>query len=128
LDDFGPLAAAGGGSSTIVDCPKQIVGRIIGKGGETINQLQQRSGTKMQVDQTSMPAGEYCPCLQRSLIFRLWSICYFSGQPCKVMITGPPQNVQMAVQLVTELINSGGMGRGGPMGGGGGLIIRFSLI
>jgi hypothetical protein len=45
-----------------------------------------------------------------------------------VMITGPPQNVQMAVQLVTELINSGGMGRGGPMGGGGGLIIRFSLI
>ena len=52
------IVGGGGGSTTqFVDCPKPIVGRIIGKGGETINQLQQRSGTKMQVDQTSMPQG-----------------------------------------------------------------------
>jgi far upstream element-binding protein len=74
-----------------VDCPKPIVGRIIGKGGETINQLQQRSGTKMQVDQTSMPL----------------------GQPCKVMISGSPQNVALAVQMVNELINSNHSGGGG---------------
>ena len=35
----------------VIDCPQALVGRIIGRGGETIKDLQARSGCKIQIDQ-----------------------------------------------------------------------------
>jgi len=63
--------------SATVDCPKDLVGRVIGRGGETINDLQARSGTRIQIDQ-QVP----------------------DGTPCKISITGPEPNVQTAVGMV----------------------------
>lgn len=39
-----------------VDCPPGIVGRIIGRGGETIRGLQQASGAHIVVNQVSLAA------------------------------------------------------------------------
>ena len=43
---------APGAVTQIVPCPPGLVGRVIGKGGETIRELQQRSGASIQIDQT----------------------------------------------------------------------------
>jgi len=86
-----------------VDCSKTLVGRVIGRGGETINDLQNKSGTRIQIDQQVA-----------------------DGQPCKITITGPPPNVQSAVAMVHEVMKNGPP-RGGirppslpPSGPGGG--------
>ena len=34
-----------------MDCPQNVIGRVIGRGGETIRELQVKSGAKIQVDQ-----------------------------------------------------------------------------
>ncbi|EGB09340.1 hypothetical protein AURANDRAFT_23946, partial [Aureococcus anophagefferens] len=39
------------GKMTTFECPKALVGRVIGKGGETINELQRRSGARIQIEQ-----------------------------------------------------------------------------
>jgi len=67
-----------------VECSKALVGRVIGRGGETINDLQNKSGTRIQIDQ-QVP----------------------DGQPCKITITGPPPNVQTAVAMVNEVMKNG---------------------
>jgi len=94
---YGPSGGGGmvgGGTSThVMECQKPMVGRIIGRGGETINIIQQRSGTKMQIEQNI--------------------------NPCKVNITGTPQGIAIASQMVTELMLTGALSnQGGPMGGG----------
>jgi hypothetical protein len=38
-----PIPGAPTTQTIFVDCAKELVGRVIGKGGETINELQQRS-------------------------------------------------------------------------------------
>ena len=38
-----------------VDCPKCMVGRVIGKNGETIKALQTYTGALIQIDQTVEP-------------------------------------------------------------------------
>lgn len=73
-----------GDVSKTVDCPPGIVGRVIGRGGETIRQLQTASGARIAVDQ-SVPEGE----------------------PKKVNITGKQDDVDRATLMVIELINSG---------------------
>mmetsp|Transcript_15819 Transcript_15819/g.23806 ORF Transcript_15819/g.23806 Transcript_15819/m.23806 type:complete len:457 (-) Transcript_15819:428-1798(-) len=88
--------------SQIIECAKQYVGRIIGRGGETINLIQGRSGARVQIDQ-NVP----------------------EGTPCKVNITGLPQCVVAAAQMVQEIIANGPnrlsmMGAPGGMGGMGG--------
>lgn len=90
----GVMGGGGGTQSQSIDCPKAIVGRIIGRGGETINMLQAKSGAKMQVEQ-NVPV----------------------GAPCKVNISGGPQNVAHAVQLVYEVMNRT-PGSTAPLGGG----------
>mmetsp|Transcript_75041 Transcript_75041/g.125053 ORF Transcript_75041/g.125053 Transcript_75041/m.125053 type:complete len:224 (+) Transcript_75041:68-739(+) len=67
-----------------IDCPKDLVGRVIGRGGETINDLQTRSGTRIQIDQT-VP----------------------EGTPCKIQITGTPEAVRVAVQMVNDVMANG---------------------
>ncbi len=41
--------------TAVVDCPKSMVGRVIGKGGETIKALQQYTGAMIQIDQSVDP-------------------------------------------------------------------------
>lgn len=96
-----------------------MVGRVIGKGGETIKALQKQYGVNIQIDQ--------------------------QVEPNKITIAGAPTSVANAVVCVQEIINGGnplaaqpagpgafaGAGRGGPMAFPGGLIphlaFRFCL-
>ena len=57
--DAETVAAMYGATTTkVVECPKTMVGRVIGKGGETIKRLQMQSGANIQIDQKSMGAEE----------------------------------------------------------------------
>lgn len=68
-------------------------GRIIGRGGETIRDLQARTGARVQIDRNNST----------------------------VSITAQdPRAVDEAVRLIQELISSAGSGRGPPGGGYGG--------
>lgn len=55
-----------------------MVGRVIGKGGETIKALQQYTGAMIQIDQ--------------------------SVDPTKVTIAGTPSSLQLAVSMVTDIV------------------------
>jgi rRNA processing protein Krr1/Pno1 len=57
--------AAGGNSQQVIEVTKNLVGKIIGKGGETINLIQKKSGARVQIDQ--------------------------NVQPCKVIVSGSTQ-------------------------------------
>ena len=43
--------------TAVVECPKSMVGRVIGKGGETIKSLQQYTGAMIQVGGCRVPRG-----------------------------------------------------------------------
>ncbi|KAK9883998.1 hypothetical protein WA026_004933 [Henosepilachna vigintioctopunctata] len=110
------MGGPGGGRSFVeIMIPGPKVGLIIGKGGETIKQLQEKSGAKMVVIQDGPNQEQEKP----------------------LRISGDPQKVEFAKQLVYDLIaekemqNFRGGGRrnddgnfdggyGGPRGGGGG--------
>ena len=74
----------------IIQCPREMVGRCIGKNGETIKRLQSQSGANIQVDQKSMAAHE----------LRL------------VQISGTEWQVATATTLVKEIIERGPTGPG----------------
>ena len=76
-----PITSYGGSGSQIIDCAKAFVGRIIGKGGETITMIQQRSGAKLQIDQTC--------------------------EPCKIQMAGSTQALSLASQIVYEILTNG---------------------
>ncbi|KAF6263174.1 hypothetical protein COO60DRAFT_1624723 [Scenedesmus sp. NREL 46B-D3] len=61
-----------------VDCPKSMVGRVIGKSGETIKALQTYTGALIQIDQTV--------------------------EPTKVTISGTPHSLSLAVSMVTDIV------------------------
>ena len=86
-----PGAQYGAGITREVACPKSMVGRVIGKGGETIKALQKNFGANIQIDQ--------------------------STEPMKVTVSGQPQAVELALSAVQEIINGGspylGPGSGG---------------
>jgi len=64
-----------------ITCSKALIGKIIGKGGETIRELQKRSGARIQIDQ--------------------------SIDPCTLTISGNEGNVGSALPLLQDLINGG---------------------
>ena len=70
-----------GQAQHLVECPKEMVGRVIGRGGETIKGLQSQTGARIQIDQTP--------------------------SPCTVTITGNPYCVEAAARAVTDVINGG---------------------
>lgn len=43
--------------TAVVECPKSMVGRVIGKGGETIKSLQQYTGAMIQVGSCQRAGG-----------------------------------------------------------------------
>lgn len=77
----------GMGATVTVQCPKPIVGRIIGKGGETIKGLQRKYHVSIQIDQ--------------------------GGDPMSVTITGQKQAAEACKAEVQALI-SDTSGPGGP--------------
>lgn len=79
--DKSVLVQHGGGISRALHCPKQMVGRVIGKGGETIKALQNASGARIQIDQ--------------------------STDPMLVTLTGSEDAVARAEASVTDIINGG---------------------
>lgn len=64
--------------TAVLDCPKAMVGRVIGKGGETIKALQQYTGAMIQIDQ--------------------------STDPTRVTIAGSRQSLQLAISMVSDII------------------------
>lgn len=95
-----------------IPVPRNLVGVVIGKGGEMIKKVQTESGAKVQF---KLDDGE--------------------GPDRMCSVTGPPEKVQMAANMIHDLINNamqrqGGRGRGrgddrnnhfsdrGPPGGG----------
>lgn len=99
----GPRAGLGANSYEEIMVPGSKVGLIIGKGGETIKQLQERTGAKMVVVQDG-PGQE----MEKPL-----------------RISGDPQKVEHAKQLVFELIQDKGDGQSNNRGGGGGGPVLF---
>ena len=81
-------------TTNLVDCPPGLVGRVIGKGGETIKGLQAQSGAHITVDQN-----------------------FPEGVPRKISISGPAGCVDIATKLVEDLLK-GGPVRSGSVGPG----------
>lgn len=77
----------------MIDCNKSIVGRVIGKGGETIKTLQKNFGANIQIDQQT--------------------------EPMKITVSGQPHAVEAAAAAVQEIVNGGNPYLGGPGGGQG---------
>eukprot|EP01039_Chlorochromonas_danica_P005603 gene5603-6169_t len=65
----------------MMDVPKSSVGKILGKGGDTIQLIQRRSGCRVTVDQ-NVP----------------------DGMPCKVSILGTQHNSGLAASLIQEIV------------------------
>lgn len=94
---------SGGVESDIFYAGKSYMGRIIGQKGVTINDLQKRSGCDIQINQ-NVPM----------------------GQDCEVHIKGSRQGIELAKQMLSEILQmgpnhpyAGGQGAGGGGGGGG---------
>jgi far upstream element-binding protein len=68
----------------MIPCEKMYMGRVIGQKGVTINDLQKRSGCDIQINQ-NVPM----------------------GQPCEISIKGTMQGIQMAKQMLQEIIELG---------------------
>lgn len=75
---FGGTRGNGLKQTALLECPKSMVGRVIGKAGETIKALQQYTGAMIQIDQ--------------------------STDPTRVTIAGSPQALQLAISMVSDII------------------------
>lgn len=64
--------------NSIMECPRSMVGRVIGKNGETVKALQTYTGATIQIDQ--------------------------SVDPTRVSISGAAYSVNLAVSIVTDII------------------------
>ncbi|XP_078311344.1 uncharacterized protein LOC144618665 isoform X2 [Crassostrea virginica] len=103
---MGGMGGDSGGGQTAVEVmvPGNKVGLVIGKGGETIRQLQRRGGVKMVIIQDdNIPSAHEKP----------------------LRISGDPHKCQQAKEMVLELLakremkgGTGGSGMGGPGGPG----------
>ena len=91
------LAAAGAnGATEVVQCPPSLVGRVIGRQGETIRDIQVRTGAAIQIDQSG-PRDTDRP----------------------VSISGSAESVAQAKKMVLDVIESATSGGGSANGGGG---------
>jgi hypothetical protein len=93
------LSQHGVGSTITLQCPRGIVGRVIGKGGETIKGLQRKYHVSIQIDQ--------------------------GGDPMNVTITGPKHTSEACRQEVMALISDP---MGPPFGDMGEWLLAISLV
>ena len=91
----------GGSEVEIFYAAKTFMGRIIGQKGVTINDLQKRSGCDIQINQ-DVP----------------------HGQDCEISLRGPRQGIEMAKQMLREIIE---IGPNHPYAGGARTYIIFPL-
>lgn len=77
-----PLGSVLGETSITIQCPKEKVGKVIGKQGATIKDLQLRTSTRIQVDHN------------------------FPGDSKPITVFGTPENVEKAKELVHEVMES----------------------
>lgn len=70
--------------SQTIDCPQQVVGRVIGASGATIRDLQTRCGCRIQIDQN-----------------------FPEGHPRKITFTGTPDAVAMGIYMVQQVMEHG---------------------
>jgi far upstream element-binding protein len=94
-----PSYGGGGQETEIFYAAKHFMGRIIGSKGVTINDLQKRSGCDIQIDQNVPP-----------------------GRDCEISLRGTRQAIEMAKNMLREVIETGPNHpyAGGHGGGGGG--------
>jgi len=79
----GHRASATGSVSTEVMCPSECAGKVIGHGGEKINEIQQKSGAHVKIQSSSdVP----------------------QGHPRIIYVTGSPEAVADAVAFVNDVI------------------------
>jgi predicted RNA-binding protein YlqC (UPF0109 family) len=90
---FGAGGGSGGTETEVFHAAKNFMGRIIGSKGVTINDLQRRSGTDLQINQDVQP-----------------------GRECEITIRGSRQGVETAKQMLREIIE---IGPNHPYAGGG---------
>jgi rRNA processing protein Krr1/Pno1 len=82
---------------------KHFMGRIIGTKGVTINDLQKRSGCDIQINQDVAP-----------------------GRDCEISLRGSRQGIDMAKNMLGEIIETGPNHPYAGGGGGGGGQCKFS--
>lgn len=68
-----------------MECPVEKVGAVIGKKGANVNEIMKRSGCKIAIDQSD----------------------HRDGAPRKINLTGPPDKLAVAMQLVSKLMKDG---------------------
>jgi len=95
----GPIGADPAAVTEYVMCPPEKAGKVIGHGGDKINSIQAESGASVKIQNQS----DVGP-----------------GQPRRITITGSPDRVARASQLVYALIQDGAAARATARGGGGG--------
>lgn len=76
---------AGTGPGHMMNIPKSVVGKILGRGGETVQNIQRRSGCRITIDQ--------------------------SMDPCKLSITGAAQGIRTAHSLISDIMMEMGVQR-----------------
>lgn len=79
-----------------------MVGRVIGKGGETIKAMQREFQANIQIDQTSLPM--------------------------KITISGQPASVERAYGVVAEIVAGGNPYIGGSVGHAGTATVQLSFL
>merc|ERR550514_108102 len=76
----------------VIEIPRAILGKVIGKGGEALREIRQRSGARVDIRDEAPD----CPYVQ-------------------VMLKGNTENVPMAKQLVQDLLKMGREAKKGEM-------------
>ncbi|KAL3845706.1 hypothetical protein ACJIZ3_003109 [Penstemon smallii] len=94
---FSTVQAASGGEQVEIQVPMEKVGLIIGKGGETIRNLQTRSGARIQLLQQNLADGDQ----SRERIVR---------------ITGNKRQIETAREMIKDVMNQ--TARPSPLSGG----------
>lgn len=82
-----PFGMASGMTSIMVQCPQNMVGKVIGRQGATVQGLQDQTGAKIQIDQQKP-----------------------DGVPRDISISGTDAQVQMAKGMIDGLLASEGPG------------------
>ncbi|XP_022861691.1 far upstream element-binding protein 2-like [Olea europaea var. sylvestris] len=83
---FNTVQAAAGGEQLEIQVPNEKVGLIIGKGGETIKNLQTRSGARIQLIPQHLPEGD-------------------QSKDRTVRVTGNKKQIEMASEMMKEVMN-----------------------
>ncbi|KAK6116732.1 hypothetical protein DH2020_049552 [Rehmannia glutinosa] len=84
---FNTVQAASGGEQLEIQVPIEKVGLIIGKGGETIRNLQTRSGARIQLIQQNLSDGDH------------------QSKERTVRITGNKKQIETAREMIKDVMN-----------------------